>query len=290
MSWQIYILRFYFKSISLFIPKFAGLKSFKLFQKVRIKTIRKREEGFYKEVHHFKVSSIKEDLLCYEIGSENKNLVFLLHGWESNAGSLSKFAFQLSKNNYRVISFDLPGHAKYKSNYTNLLECSVAFTKVIEFIKPDKPFSVIAHSFGSAVCTYTLSKLNYKLDKLVFLTSPNSILEIFKDFKNLIGLSNHSFTYFVQKANLLANEEIKNINIDEKLKLLDFSKLLLIHDEYDKIIPIKNSEEIKKMNTENTQLIKYSKIGHYKMLWNDKVVEDTMHFLKNKKRHPKVPG
>jgi hypothetical protein len=81
----------------------------------------------------------------------------------------------------------------------------------------------------------------------------------------------------------LANEEIKNINIDEKLKLIDFSKLLLIHDEYDKIIPIKNSEEIKKMNPENTQLIKYSKIGHYKMLWNDQVVEDTIRFLNNKK-------
>ena len=93
MSWQIYILRFYFKSISLFIPKYAGLKSFKLFQKVRIKTIRKREEGFYKEVHHFKVSSIKEDLLCYEIGSENKNLVFLLHGWESNAAAFPNSLF-----------------------------------------------------------------------------------------------------------------------------------------------------------------------------------------------------
>ena len=280
MSWQIYILRLYFKSISLFFPKFAGLKAFKLFQKVRIKIIRKIEEGFYKEVHQFRVSFPKEDLLCYEIGSENKNLVFLLHGWESNAGSLSKFAFQLSKNNYRVISFDLPGHAKYKSNYTNLVECRDAFSKLIEYIKPDKPFSVIAHSFGSAVCTYTLSKLNYKLDKLVFLTSPNSILEILNDFKNLIGLSSHSFTYFLQKANLLANEEIKNINVDEKLKLLDFSKLLLIHDEHDKIISIKNSEEIKKMNMENTQLIKYSKIGHYKMLWNDKVVEDTLQFFK----------
>ena len=280
MGWQIYIIRFYFKSISFFVPKFAGLKAFKLFQKVRIKTIRKREEEFYKEVHHFKVSSSKEDLLCYEIGSENKYLVFLLYGWESNAGSLSKFAFNLTKHDFRVISFDLPGHAKHKSNYTNLVECREAFIKVIEYIKPDKPFSVLSHSFGSAVCTYTLSKLNYKLDKLVFLTSPNSILEIFKDFKNLIGLSNLSFSYFIQKANLLANEEIKNINMDEKLKLLDFSKLLLIHDEHDKIIPIKNSEEIKKMNTKNTQLIKYSKIGHYKMLWNDKVVEDTMHFFK----------
>jgi len=281
MGWQIYILKLYFKSISFLLPRYAGLKAFKLFQKVRIKNIRKREERFFKEAHEFKVIWSKEDLLCYEIGSTNKKLVFLLHGWESNSGSLSKFAFELSKNNYRVISFDLPGHSKYKSSYTNLVECREAFKILLEHIKPDKPFSVISHSFGSAVCTYTLSKLNYKLDKIVFLTSPNSILEIFKEFKMLIGLSNQSFTFFVQKANKLAKEEIKNINIDEKLKQIDFSKLLLIHDKYDKIIPIKNSEEIKKLNPGNTKLIKYSKIGHYKMLWNDQVIGDTIRFLNN---------
>ena len=281
MGWQIYILKLYFKSISFLLPRYAGLKAFKLFQKVRIKNIRKREERFFKEAHEFKVIWSKEDLLCYEIGSTNKKLVFLLHGWESNSGSLSKFAFELSKNNYRVISFDLPGHSKYKSNYTNLVECREAFKNLLEHIKPDKPFSVISHSFGSAVCTYTLSKLNYKLDKIVFLTSPNSILEIFKEFKMLIGLSNQSFTFFVQKANKLAKEEIKNINIDEKLKQIDFSKLLLIHDKYDKVIPIKNSEEIKKLNPGNTKLIKYSKIGHYKMLWNDQVIGDTIRFLNN---------
>jgi pimeloyl-ACP methyl ester carboxylesterase len=281
MGWQIYILKLYFRSISFLLPRYAGLKAFKLFQKVRIKNIRKREERFFKEAHEFKVIWSKEDLLCYEIGSTNKKLVFLLHGWESNSGSLSKFAFELSKNNYRVISFDLPGHSKYKSNYTNLVECREAFKNLLEHIKPDKPFSVISHSFGSAVCTYTLSKLNYKLDKIVFLTSPNSILEIFKEFKMLIGLSNQSFTFFVQKANKLAKEEIKNINIDEKLKQIDFSKLLLIHDKYDKVIPIKNSEEIKKLNPGNTKLIKYSKIGHYKMLWNDQVIGDTIRFLNN---------
>ena len=279
MGWQIYILKLYFKSFSFLLPRYAGLKAFKLFQKVRIKTIRKREEKFFNEAHKFKVIWLKEDLLCYEIGSKNKKLVFLIHGWESNSGSLSKFAFELSKNNYRVISFDLPGHSKYKSNYTNLLECKEAFKNLLEYIKPDKPFSVLSHSFGSAVCTYTLSKLNYKLDKLVFLTSPNSILEIFIEFKMLIGLSNQSFKIFVQKANELAKEEIKNINVDEKLKQIDFSKLLLIHDEYDKIIPIKNSEEIKKLNPGKTELIKYSKIGHYKMLWNDQIVEDTIRFL-----------
>ena len=153
MGWQIYILKLYFKSFSFLLPRYAGLKAFKLFQKVRIKTIRKREEKFFNEAHKFKVIWSKEDLLCYEIGSKNKKLVFLIHGWESNSGSLSKFAFELSKNNYRVISFDLPGHSKYKSNYTNLLECREAFKNLLEYIKPDKPFSVLSHSFGSAVCT-----------------------------------------------------------------------------------------------------------------------------------------
>ena len=176
MNFQIYILRFYFKTISLFAPKLSGVKAFKLFQKVRIKTIRKREEEFYINAKHFNIPFDKESLSCYELGENNPNLVFLLHGWESNAGSLSKIAYKLAENNYRVISFDLPGHAKYNSSYTNLAECKNAFTNVIDFVKPKKPFSILSHSFGSAVSVYTLSNLNYKIDKLVFLTSPNSIL------------------------------------------------------------------------------------------------------------------
>ena len=280
MNFQIYILRFYFKTISLFAPKLAGVKAFKLFQKVRIKTIRKREEEFYINAKHFNIPFDKESLSCYELGENNPNLVFLLHGWESNAGSLSKIAYKLAENNYRVISFDLPGHAKYNSNYTNLAECKNAFTNVIDFVKPKKPFSILSHSFGSAVSVYTLSNLNYKIDKLVFLTSPNSILEIFTDFKKLIGLPSTAFSYLLEKADLLANEKIKNFYIDEKLKYFNFSKLLLIHDEYDKIIPFKNSVEIESKNKQNTELIKHKNIGHYKMLWNDKIIEDTLRFLK----------
>ena len=280
MNIQLNIVRLYFKLISLFAPKFAGAKAFKLFQKVRIKSIRKREEDFYTKANHFKVASSKEDINCYELGSGNSDIVFLLHGWESNAGSLSKFAYQLAENNYRVISFDLPGHAKYNSNYTNLAECKNAFTNVIKFVKPKKPFSVLSHSFGSAVSAYTLSNLNYKINKLVFLTSPNSILEIFIDFKKLIGLPSTAFSYLLEKADLLANEKIKNFYIDEKLKHFPFSKLLLIHDEYDKIIPVKNSVEIQSKNKQNTEFIKHKNIGHYKMLWHDKIIEDTLRFLK----------
>ena len=279
MNLQIQSIRLYFKVISFFSSRYAAAIAFKLFQRVRIKSIRKREEDFYLNAKQFKVSSNKEDINCYELGPDNSDVVFLLHGWESNAGSLSKIAYKLEENNFRVISFDLPGHAKYKSNYTNLPECKRAFINVIDFIKPKKSFTVISHSFGSAVTTYTFSKSNYKLDKLIFLTSPNSILEIFNDFKKMIGISNKTFSYLLEEADLLANEKIKDFNIDEKLKSFTFSKLLLIHDENDKIIPFKNSESIVQKNPNKTELKKFKNIGHYKMLWNNDVVDSILMFL-----------
>ena len=88
----------------------------------------------------------------------------------------------------------------YKSNHTNLYECKEAFKSVIKHINPKKPFNVVAHSFGSAVTTYTLSKEKYLINNMIFLTSPNSILDIFIYFKNLIKLSDRSFNLLLDKA------------------------------------------------------------------------------------------
>ena len=280
MNLQLIILRKYFKLISLFSSRAAASLAFKLFQKVRIKSVREREKDFFLKAKHFKVPSLGEDLLCYELCPENNNLVFLLHGWESNAGSLSKIAYSLSKNNYRVVSFNLPGHRGYKSNYTNIFECKEAFKSVIKHINPKTPFNVVAHSFGSAVTTYTFSKEKYLINKIIFLSSPNSFLDIFIDFKNLIKLSKKSFSLLLNTAQKVLNREVKDLNIDEEIKSISFSKLLLIHDQYDKVIPFENSEKIALKNPKKTMLIKHQKIGHYKMLWNNDVVEDILKFLK----------
>ena len=280
MNLQLIILRIYFKFISFFSSRAAALLAFKLFQKVRVKSIRDREKDFFEKSHQFKVPSKGEDLLCYELCTENKNLVFLLHGWESNPGSLSKIAYTLSENNFRVISFGLPGHLGYKSNHTNLYECKEAFKSVIKHINPKKPFNVVAHSFGSAVTTYTLSKEKYLINNMIFLTSPNSILDIFIYFKNLIKLSDRSFNLLLDKAKNVLNKEVKHLNIDEEIKFISFSKLLLIHDQFDKVIPYKNSKSIALKNPSKTEIKKFENIGHYKMLWNDDVINDIIQFLK----------
>ncbi len=278
MKLYLKLLRLYYKIVSKISPRLGGYMAFNLFQKVRKKDVRQREESFYEKARHFKISFLNQDLRCYELGNVQGELIFLVHGWDSNAGSLSKFAFELAERNYRVVSFDLPGHARYDSDRTNLYECKEAFKSLLEFIDPQEPFTVISHSFGSAVTTYTISKLNYKVDKFVFLTTPNSLLEVFRDFKNFVGITDKAFGYMIKNAEGIVNEKIESVNVSERLKNISFTKLLLVHDKADKIIPFKNSEDVHHAN-KNSNLKAYDKIGHYRMLWNDDVLEDTLSFI-----------
>ncbi len=278
MKLYLKLLRLYYKVISNISPRLGGWMAFNLFQKVRKKDVRKREESFYEKARHFKIGFLDQDLHCYELGNVQGELVFLVHGWDSNAGSLSKFAFELAERNYRVVSFDLPGHAKSNSDRTNLYECKEAFSSLLEFIDPQEPFTVISHSFGSAMTTYTISKLNYKIDKFVFLTTPNSLLEVFTNFKNFVGITDKAFGYMIKNAEEIVNDKIDSVNVSERLKNISFTKLLLVHDKADKIIPFKNSEDVYKAN-KNSDLKIYDKIGHYRMLWNDDVLEDTLSFI-----------
>ena len=280
MKYYLKILKFYYKIISFLSPQLGGRLAFKLFQKVRKKDISKREISFYEKARHFRIPLPKEDLHCYEFGNPTGELIFLVHGWDSNAGSLSKFAFELEERNYRVISFDLPGHANSKSEYTNLYECKEAFKKLIEFINPQEPFTIISHSFGSAMTAYTMAELNYTVDKFVFLTTPNSLLDIFINFKNFVGITDKTFSFMLNNVNKLLQEDIHNISVEKKLKQVSFTKLLIVHDKKDKILPYKNSEEVLS-SIKNTKLKSYKRIGHYRMLWNDDVLEDTLAFIKN---------
>ena len=279
MKLYLEILKVYYKLVSLVFPKIGGKSAFKLFQKVRKKDIRKREKQFYEKARHFKIPLQKEDLHCYELGNATGELVFLVHGWDSNAGSLSKFAFELAATNHRVISFDLPAHANTKMKYTNLYECKEAFKKLITFIDPQQPFTIIAHSFGSAMTAYTMSEMDYTVDKFIFLTTPNSLLEIFTSFKEFIGITDKTFGYMLRNASNTLQEDIRGVSVEGKLEKVSFTKLLLIHDKHDKILPYRNSEEIVK-SLKNALLKTYEKVGHYRMLWNDDILKDTLAFMK----------
>lgn len=278
----ILLIRWKLNILSIFAPKLAAKQAVSIFSKVRIKTIKEKEEWIYNNSTHFTCKTNFEDLNCYELGNPNGKLVFLVHGWESNAGSLSNFAKALTED-YRIISFDLPAHARNKENATNLFECKEAFKHLIKYINPISSFDVIGHSFGSSVISVALSEMDIAVDKIIFLSANNRIEEVFDNFKKMIGFNEKVYVELKAFVYEMIKEQIENVVIAKYLTKAQFNKLLLIHDTEDKIISYSSSVKIYK-TIPNSTLKSFTKIGHYRMLWNDDVLNTTMIFLKDESR------
>jgi len=275
---MIRIIRQYHKSLSVISPTLAAKSAFELFRKVRIKELRDQEKPFYDEANDSELVFENEVIHSYEFGNPNHDIVVLLHGWDSNAGCMYKFVQPLLEKNKYVLSFNLPAHAFHEASKTNIYEAKETFKKFMSTLPEGRNISIISHSFGSGVVGYGLSELNLEVDDLVFLTTPDRINDIFVDYKNLIGLNDKAFHILCKKASEIIGEDLNELSIATKLKKADFKYLHLFHDKKDKILPYKNSTQIAS-DIENSTLHTLTKMGHYKMLWNDELVKSVMELI-----------
>lgn len=283
-KYQLKILQAYFQTISTIHPNYASKKAVKLFQKVRKKEIRPREQEFFDMARHSTVKNGTKTIDIYEIGDANAKPIILLHGWDSNAGSLTKIAKMVLNNGYKVISMNLPGHAFSETDSTNLLDSKNAFKVFINHIDPQEPIHIISHSFGSAIVAFGFSELPYKIDQLIFLTSPNVIMNIFKEFQSITKLGHKAFESMCNWASKLLGEDIRALSMANKLKKASFNNLTLIHDVNDKIISINSTEEIHAA-IPGSKILKFKSIGHYRMLWNNDVIETISNIIGRAKKN-----
>lgn len=281
MKIQLLVFRMYFKAVSFIAPKLASKQAFRLFQKVRKKEIRPRELEFFKQANHTQINTEVGKIDCYQLGKKTNPLIVLVHGWDSNAGSLSKIAFELVANDYQIFTFNLPAHAFAAKKRTNLYECKLALTTILKEKKITQNIAIISHSFGSAVVAYALSDTNIKADKLIFLTNPNKIEDIFMEFKQMIGLNNKAYLEMCKLTEKIAQQPIHEISVQACLQSASFNQLLLIHDEFDRILPFKNSLNVHQQFS-NSKIEKLQHVGHYKMLWNSDVVSKCVNYLQIK--------
>ncbi len=272
------LFRTYYRLLSFLSPKLAGKQAARLFQKARKKAPRSRELAFLEEARHHQLSEGAEPLHYYELGASENPVMFLVHGWESHAGSMGAIADRLVKQGYRVIAPDLPAHGKSALSHTNLPLMAEAFNSLINHIQPEGPVSVVSHSFGSAVTTYTLDQYPREIGKLVYLTSPNQIGDFMREFQQVIGLSEKGFELMVKHFEGIFGIDPSQIRIAELAKELPYQEFMIVHDQYDKVIPFANAVAFH--NTlPNSQLVTAPNAGHYRMLWNPQVIKAVSDFM-----------
>ncbi len=276
------ILSYYIKFIALFSSQKAAEVTFKLFQKTQPRKMLADEVEFYATTEHYTIPSSIEPIEIYTKGDKKGEVIFMLHGWNSNLARLGRFVEILADEGFYCVLFDMPGHGRSSLSSTNLKMNSIVFEAVLENINPQKEFSVLTHSFGSMVASYTLARNNHNINQLFFLTTLNQFEPFFKELKSRLRLSENLLKRIIDMGGDLLEEPVTDLIVKEKVKKLNYKSISVFHDKFDKILPHSYSELLVS-EVPNAKLFSYEKIGHSKMLQNKQLLADFEKLVKEKR-------
>lgn len=219
------------------------------------------------------IPAIKKSSVVYEWGS-GKQKVLLVHGWSGRGTQLFKIAERLVEKGFSVVSFDAPAHGKASGNSSIMLEFIETIKEIDEKYGPFE--AAIGHSLG-AMSLMNAIKDGFKINHLVTIGSGDVIADIIDDFivkirlKKSTGLlMREHFEKKYQKTmdSYSAYLSAKEVNIP----------VLVIHDENDDDVPVDAAVHIHK-HLKNGSLYITKKLGHRKILGDDKVIEKTIKFI-----------
>jgi len=160
------------------------------------------------------------------VGDPANPAVVLVHGLGDEASTIWESTIQLLKNNYYVITFDLPGFGQ--SSKSNELYSPLNYAKFIHYVSQTyvkKPFHLVGHSMGGAIALKYVSMYPSDVTSLV-LVDAAGILHKFAYSKFLV----HSGVnrYFDEQNGLIQGLQTQKLNnfidkmtdkFDDKMRL-----------------------------------------------------------------------
>ncbi|MBC5842003.1 alpha/beta hydrolase [Flavobacterium sp. F-380] len=255
-------------------PKLATLYTAKLFTTPIKHKTPKRESAMDSNSTQkaIMVSEINKEIVVYEYGKSEKK-VLLVHGWSGRGTQLFKIADELVKSGYTTISFDAPAHGRSPGNNSIMVDF---IASIHELNKQYGPFeAAIGHSLGGmSVLNAIKQGLNVK--NATVIGSGDIVQDIIDDFIAKLQLPN-------KYANSLREHFEKKYGA----KMSDYSAfkaaqttkipVLVIHDNQDFEVPVKAGIHIHK-NLSAGELMLTNRLGHRKILGDDKVIEKVINF------------
>ena len=213
-------------------------------------------------------------------GSGSKT-IWVVHGWQSHSARFSKIIDLCLDNDYKVIAWNGPAHGGSFGHRTNL----AAFTRAL--VKDIKSYNseinvLLGHSFEAAASAYA-SSLGVQVDNLILVASPANAKEVFERFWDFIGLEKKSRKFFMKKTEKEMLVNLDEMSLDNFVKILPQDRILIIHDEDDKIIPYSDAQRIKKLSPK-IRLHTTRGLGHYRVVGAKETLGEIESFLKEIER------
>ena len=221
------------------------------------------------------VPTIGKEILVYEWKNSSKK-VLLVHGWSGRGTQMFKIVETLIQEGYSVVSFDAPGHGKSAGNSSIMLEF---IESIQEIDKKYGPFdAAIGHSLGGMALMNAV-KDGFQIKHLITIGSGDVVKDIIDDFISKIKLKKSTgmglSRYFENKY----GKTMDSFSAYLSARVISIP-VLIIHDENDEDVPVSASLHIHEQ-LKNGSLLITKKLGHRKILGDEKVIAKTIDFIKN---------
>lgn len=255
----------------------AVLFAAKLFTRPIKHKIPKREHAMDQNSRQsvLQVPEIEKGIVLYELGNSAKK-VLLVHGWSGRGTQLFKIAETLVENGYEVISFDAPAHGKAPGNSSIMLEFIASIKEIDLKFGPFE--AAVGHSLGG-MALFNAMKDGFKINHLVTIGSGDVVKDIIDDFIVKIKLKKSTgmlmSEYFEKKYHKTMDSYSAYLSA-QKVNI----PVLVIHDENDDDVPVSAAYHIYK-HLQNGSIYITKKLGHRKILGDEKVIAKTIDFIKN---------
>ena len=269
--------RVYFNSLAFLLPDIASKQLIAIFSHPRKRVVRKKEIETLSSAIKSKLEVDGCDLVIYKWG-EGKKKALLIHGWESNAGSLGAFVKPLLEYDYEVLAFDAPAHGASSGRKSNLLYFKEATKKVIDLY--GTPDLLIGHSLGANAIIQTAYELDIPFHQVVLIAPLNRLMSVFEMYRDILKLPKLIFTKFLMRFGNESGYKFENFYFHELANKSQIIRALIFHSIDDKITLFQHAEELNE-RWDRSELAPIKDVGHYGILWKKEVIAKTIEFLRN---------
>lgn len=265
-------------SLYLINPKKATKKAYYLFCSPRRGRIKPEQKDFLNTAKK-EILTIQQTPIQTYHWEGSGNTVLLIHGWESNTHRWKELIAELQEKNFNIIAFDAPAHGNSGGKIINIpIYANIADVLVKKFT----PDYLVGHSMGGMTSVYYQHFFTEStIKKTVLLGAPSELDRIMYGYQKILNLNNKFMAdleqIFVRKFNF----HFKEFSVANFAKTIQ-NPTLIIHDQYDKIVPLTEAEKIKQ-NLKDVELLITEGAGH--SLNNQMINQKITHFLLNHKHH-----
>lgn len=260
-------------SLSFLRPTKATQIAYRLFSEPRKGKLSKENLPDILKIPAIRSFPADETHLETYIWKGNKNVILLVHGWESNASRWEKLLPYLQKTGNTIVALDAPAHGLSGGTEFNVIK----YAHYIDIaVKQYKPSVLIGHSIGGAACIYYQSQFqNQDLMKMVILGAPSDYTLIVANYVRLLSLNKRMRQLLEAAFSTKFNKEISQFSIANFAKEIKIPGLI-VHDREDDIVVFGEGQKIEAAWKKAT-LIETTGLGH--SLHSDEVYLEIVNFL-----------